>query len=1494
MYKTQRRSTTLPSPVRSSPPGMRLPPGLAAAGCLLHAFRTSDAHRRPLSSQCPYPGAQSPSGRRRHLRPHRLTDHRKILHRLGVLPVSPRLRSEPEYSGSWRMFERPVYKSARAFLHPGVERDEYSRCFPLFFLGVIPKSPRFIVDNGCTDKYQRSEGGLHREFRYALRDGLEIHGRRCCAGRRRRRARSTIRITREDLAGRNANKASIIAICTASSLVASVVLLTRYKGTLRIKVTNNPMSSKIVEITACILARNEEKRIEDALKSLQGWTDQIIVIDNESEDETVAIARRYGALVLSAPRAKNFDAIRNLATEHAIGDWIFYLDADERVPPVLGEALKQLVQERGQEFDALCIPFKHFFCGKWMEHSGWWPGYTRPQLLKKGRFRYNERLHTGVQVEGPTLFFPAKNPDYAIIHHSYEDLNHYLEKLNRYTDGEAESLKTDGQGHNWQAMLAHFVHDWQIYYEQQRADLDGMHGFVLSFMSAFYRFASRAKLWDLRRKQGELTGQDPVPASLREMLEFMAQVSQEGAQKWLEAPPIQPAQADVERVPLVWCAPLFDPSGYAAEARNLVLGLLEADEPLAVCPMNWGQEDAGLPQEERALLDSHIVPYETPSEIFITQTTPPLNQPSPYARFSIARTMFETDRLQPGWETILNRMDRIWVPSEFNRDTFVRSGVDPDKVAIIPGSLETAPYQEAQEPWPVPGSESFRFLSVFDWTYHKGWDVLLEAFAREFGSDPNVGLILKVWSSNGYTLQHIRDMAEAVLRTRVGKALSDLPNLHIWQERIPNASMPRLYRAVHAYVTPTRGEGWCRPLMEAMASGLPTIATAWSGLTAFHNERVGYPLKYRLQPVSAEGAREIPIYSGHYWAEPDRDDLQRLMRQLVAHQEAARKRGQAAQKAIVKNYSRAAVAALLRKELALCRELAQQKEQPSPPPAPPARPVERFSAPQRPNANPVPLDPVPATDFLSSLGRKLRVRWEGDQRTRSSLAFVNRELCLGLLAAGDVEISLGEEETPWHTLTEQDDPRFPALFALRNAPLSGPPDVVIRHFFPPNWQKPEAGKLIMIQPWEYGSLPKEWVEAAIHQADEVWAYSRFVRDSYVRSGVPAEKVRIIPLGVRPEIFTPEGALYPLPTRKSVRFLFVGGSISRKGADHLLNAYLRAFTREDDVCLVVKDMGTRSFYQNHNYSEAFRQAQADPRAPEIIYMDQDLAEADLAALYRACTCVVLPYRSEGFGLSPLEGMACGLPAIVTSGGPTDDYLDDTMALRVPYRIRYQGHPYVGQWECVGDPWNQEPELPALVEAMLWVAQHPQEAKLRGVAGRRQVEAGWTWERAASLVRERLRECVAPVRDRPLPPATLWAELKPKAKSGKGAKRAKQIELSLCMIVRDEEARLADCLQSIAPYVDEMVVVDTGSTDRTREIALECGARVFDCPWTDSFAQARNRSLEQARGAWIFWMDADDVIAPESGAKLRELIRRHPDRNAAYQAQVRIPPGPGEFS
>lgn len=119
-------------------------------------------------------------------------------------------------------------------------------------------------------------------------------------------------------------------------------------------------------------------------------------------------------------------------------------------------------------------------------------------------------------------------------------------------------------------------------------------------------------------------------------------------------------------------------------------------------------------------------------------------------------------------------------------------------------------------------------------------------------------------------------------------------------------------------------------------------------------------------------------------------------------------------------------------------------------------------------------------------------------------------------------------------------------------------------------------------------------------------------------------------------------------------------------------------------------------------------------------------------------------------------------------------------------------------------------------------------------------------------------------------------------------AKDLVLSLCMIVRDNEKTIVPCLESIRPWVDEMIVVDTGSKDKTPEIARQLGARVYHFPWCDSFSAARNESLRHARGRWLFWMDSDDTIDEKNGRKLRALARRETDPSLlGYIVQVYCP-------
>ena len=187
---------------------------------------------------------------------------------------------------------------------------------------------------------------------------------------------------------------------------------------------------------------------------------------------------------------------------------------------------------------------------------------------------------------------------------------------------------------------------------------------------------------------------------------------------------------------------------------------------------------------------------------------------------------------------------------------------------------------------------------------------------------------------------------------------------------------------------------------------------------------------------------------------------------------------------------------------------------------------------------------------------------------------------------------------------------------------------------------------------------------------------------------------------------------PLPPGPGVRFLFVGGTIFRKGIDVLLAAYTRAFRASDGVGLVIKDMGSRSFYRGQT-AEA-QVAGLRDRGYPVEYIDRDLTETELAGLYAACDGLVHPFRGEGFALPVVEAMACGLPAIVTGAGPVLDYATEETAFLIPARRGQFAECRVGDLETIGRPWLFEPDADALVEHLRRVAGT---RRRRGSRGRR---------------------------------------------------------------------------------------------------------------------------------------------------------------------------------
>ncbi|HHY47454.1 MAG TPA: glycosyltransferase family 4 protein, partial [Firmicutes bacterium] len=188
--------------------------------------------------------------------------------------------------------------------------------------------------------------------------------------------------------------------------------------------------------------------------------------------------------------------------------------------------------------------------------------------------------------------------------------------------------------------------------------------------------------------------------------------------------------------------------------------------------------------------------------------------------------------------------------------------------------------------------------------------------------------------------------------------------------------------------------------------------------------------------------------------------------------------------------------------------------------------------------------------------------------------------------------------------------------------------------------------------------------------------------------------------------------------------------SRKGLDVLLSAYTEEFNHSEDVTLVIKDW----FYGRVNGD--ISRYKARPDAPEILYIYEDFSLDRLASLYAACHCYVFPFRAEGFGLTILEAMACGLPAIVTDYGPAREFCTPANSYLVPAEVKYFPGPQVGEWVTCETPYWAEPDHSALRRLMRHVFTHREEARAKGLQAARDVLTGWTWGRVARRIAARL--------------------------------------------------------------------------------------------------------------------------------------------------------------
>lgn len=253
-------------------------------------------------------------------------------------------------------------------------------------------------------------------------------------------------------------------------------------------------------ISAIIITKNEEKNIARCLDSLK-WVNEIVVVDSGSTDATESICKSYDNLRFFSVSWHGFGAQKNIALDHATGDWILSVDADEVVTPRLVEEILATINDAFSN-DGYYIKRKNFFRDKWVKHCGWWPDRVL-RLFRRGKGCFSEVLvHESIVMSGQTGCLSE-----PMLHFSYDRLSQFLEKAEKYSTLGAALMYEKGKKTSLMGAIVHSIAAFLKTYLFRLGVLDGSVGFVIAFSSSvyvFFRYMKLVELYDLKHMSTEL------------------------------------------------------------------------------------------------------------------------------------------------------------------------------------------------------------------------------------------------------------------------------------------------------------------------------------------------------------------------------------------------------------------------------------------------------------------------------------------------------------------------------------------------------------------------------------------------------------------------------------------------------------------------------------------------------------------------------------------------------------------------------------------------------------------------------------------------------------------------------------------------------------------------------------------------------------------------------------------------------------------------------
>ena len=238
---------------------------------------------------------------------------------------------------------------------------------------------------------------------------------------------------------------------------------------------------EVQKISVLINTLNEERNIRNCLECVK-WADEIIIVDSFSNDKTTTIAREYTTKIFTYPRTDYVEPTRQFALEHASNEWVLIVDADELVPKQLRD---RLIELSASEYEAVLIPRKNYFFGHLMQGADLGALQDlQTRFFRKYAMHYTDQIHSRGRLAENTRIYKLLDESCAFIHFNYIDVEHYLEKLNRYTTIEAKGIALFHQSVSMPRLSLSLLRHLAWRFIRKKGYRDGVYGFALSVLQS--------------------------------------------------------------------------------------------------------------------------------------------------------------------------------------------------------------------------------------------------------------------------------------------------------------------------------------------------------------------------------------------------------------------------------------------------------------------------------------------------------------------------------------------------------------------------------------------------------------------------------------------------------------------------------------------------------------------------------------------------------------------------------------------------------------------------------------------------------------------------------------------------------------------------------------------------------------------------------------------------------------------------------------------------